>query len=203
MMEHWGGQSISCEDPITTGIHSNTPDNNSYKLQTSWYYRQTPVSDMALFSSRDNSLHFHAYQLQAQGIIVVIVFRQCSLFAFLMNIRSLSQFIIVQLSVFSVPRLACASLWTPLTPSSGNQGHSGSAQESSASDDLVTRGRARGRHQGLIEYLYWQLLSSYQNFLLFLLLSFSWLCSIVSEEMSARRIWFICRVIFIMQCYHW
>ena len=102
MMEHWGGQSISCEDTITTGIHSNTPDNNSYKLQTSWYYRQTPVSDTALFSG-DNSLHFHAYQLQAQGIIVVIVSRQCSLFAFLMNIRSLAQFIIVQLSACLYP----------------------------------------------------------------------------------------------------
>ena len=102
MMEHWGGQSISCEDTITTGIHSNTPDNNSYKLQTSWYYRQTPVSDTALFSG-DNSLHFHAYQLQAQGIIVVIVSRQCSLFAFLMNICSLSQFIIVQLSACLCP----------------------------------------------------------------------------------------------------
>ena len=151
---------ISCEGTITTGIHSNTPDNNSYKLQSSWYNPGLwhPPSDTSCwhcFSLEITLCISHAYHLQRRrlppAIIVVIVSRQCSLFAFLMNNSHPPGFIIVQ----SGPEAGLCLVWAWSPPSSGNQGRSGSEESCPASDELVTRGRGRGQtHRGLIEYLY-------------------------------------------------
>ena len=157
-----GETNISCEDPITTGIHSNTPDNNSYKSQTSWYYPDR-VSDTAwhcmltmLFSWDELfafSMHINCNASLLQGIIVVIVSRQCfsppAVFAFLMNISQPPPDIIVQ---SLGPRLACALSLSLLTPSSGNQELSGGEW---SDDQGPGPGADTRRHRGLIEYLYW------------------------------------------------
>ena len=87
---------------------------------------------LTMLFSRDElfafSMHINCNASLLQGIIVVIVSRQCfsppAVFAFLMNISQPPPDIIVQ---SLGPRLACAlslSL-TGLTPSSGNQELSG------------------------------------------------------------------------------
>ena len=140
---------VSCEDPITTGIHSNTPDNNSYKLQTSWYYPDR-VSDTAwhcmltMLFSRDElfafSMHINCNASVLQGIIVVIVSRQCfsppAVFAFLMNISQPPPDIIVQ---SLGPRLACALSHCSLHPLV--------IRSPAVESGVMTRGRGQGQTQ--------------------------------------------------------
>ena len=97
-------------------------------------------------------MHINCNASVLQGIIVVIVSRQCGSFC-------ISHEYLAASSRYNCPGPEAGLCWlcslgSLRTPASGNQGRSGGQREERAEMWWPGAG-ARGRHRGLIEYLYW------------------------------------------------